>query len=53
MFGVAALVLFIIAAILAWQGHAHADAIAYAGLACLSVQTVFAWAPWTGRRPSP
>jgi hypothetical protein len=46
MFGLAALILFIIAAILAWLGHAHSDAVAYAGLACLAVHTVWPWSPW-------
>ena len=51
MFGIAAVVLFIIAAILAWSGLGHAEAIAYAGLACLAIHVVFPWSPWTGRRP--
>jgi hypothetical protein len=52
MFGVIAFVLFVIAAILAWIGKSHADAIAYAGLACLTVHMVFPWSPWAGaRRP--
>jgi hypothetical protein len=50
MFGLAALILFIIAAILAWLGKDHASAVAYAGLACLAVQNVWPWSPWTTRR---
>lgn len=50
MFGLLAFILFVIAAILAWTGQDHSAAIAYAGLACLALQTVWAWAPWTGRR---
>jgi uncharacterized membrane protein len=46
MFGIIAVVLFIIAAILAWLNHAHADAVAYAGLAFLAIEVVLAWRPW-------
>jgi hypothetical protein len=53
MFGLGAFVLFVIAAILAWTGHAHADAIAYAGLACLAIHLVWPWSPWTVRSRTP
>lgn len=46
MLGIIAFVLFVIAAVLAWGGKSHAEAIAYAGLAFLALQSVFAWAPW-------
>jgi len=46
VFGIAAFILFIIAAILAWTHGAHADAIAYAGAACAVAELVFSWRPW-------
>ena len=52
MFGLIAFVLFVIAAILAWYCRSHAEAIAYAGLACLAIQTAWPWSPWAGRAPS-
>jgi hypothetical protein len=52
MFGLVAFVLFVIAAILAWTSKAHADAIAYAGLACLAIHLVWPWSPWAGRGPA-
>lgn len=52
MFGLAAVILFIVAAILAWLAKGHADAVAYAGLACLAIHNVWPWSPWTAaRRP--
>ena len=52
MFGLIAFVLFVIAAILAWSAKSHAEAIAYAGLACLAIHLVWPWSPWTGRGPA-
>jgi hypothetical protein len=46
MLAVVAFVLFVIAAIVAFLGKSHSDAIAYAGLALLALQLVFPWAPW-------
>lgn len=49
MFGIIAFILFVIAAILSWAGGSgahHADAIAYAGLAALTIEVIFAWRPW-------
>ncbi len=46
MFGILAFILFVIATILGWNGNAHAAAIAYAGLAALTAEIVFAWRPW-------
>jgi hypothetical protein len=46
MFGILSFVLFVIAAVLAWNHAAHADAIAYAGAACAVIEVVFAWRPW-------
>jgi hypothetical protein len=46
MFGLIAFVLFVIAAIVAWLGKAHAEAIAYAGLACLAIHLVWPVTPW-------
>ena len=46
MFGIISVILFIIAAILAWIGKAHADAVAYAGLACFALQVVWPVTPW-------
>jgi hypothetical protein len=49
VFGILSFILFVIAAILAWTGGSaahHADAIAYAGGACLALEVVFAWRPW-------
>jgi hypothetical protein len=51
VFGLIAFVLFVIAAILAWSGKAHAEAIAYAVLACLAIQSAWPWSPWAGRTP--
>jgi hypothetical protein len=48
MFGIAAMILFIIAAILAWTGQARADAIAYAGLACFEAWRGRARLGWAG-----
>lgn len=46
MFGILAFILFVIAAILAWGGKDHAAAIAYAGLAALTIEVIFTWRPW-------
>jgi hypothetical protein len=46
MFGILAFVLFVIAAVLGWGHNDHAAAIAYAGLAALTIEVVFAWRPW-------
>lgn len=47
MLGILAFVLFVVAAILSWTGGSHhAEAIAYAGLACLTLEVIFAWRPW-------
>ena len=51
MLGIIAFVLFVIAAILAWLGKAHADAVAYAGLAFIALHSLWPWTPWaTSRR---
>ena len=47
MFGILAFCLFVIAAVLSWGHSAHADAIAYAGLAALAIEVIFPWRPWT------
>lgn len=49
MFGIFAFILFVIAAILSWQGTAAGHVLAFisAGLACLTAEVVFAWRPWT------
>jgi predicted N-acetyltransferase YhbS len=44
-FAVVAFILFVVAAVLAWMGKAHSDAVAYAGLACLAVDVA-----WPGAR---
>jgi hypothetical protein len=46
MFGILAFVLFVIAAVVGWNGGHHADAIAYAGAASAVIELVFAWRPW-------
>jgi uncharacterized membrane protein len=46
MFAIVAFVLFVIAAIVAFLGKSHADAIAYAGLAFLCLQLVWPFTPW-------
>jgi hypothetical protein len=51
--GFAAAVLFIIATILAWLGHAHSDAFAYAGLACLALQVALPYTRWGRGRAVP
>lgn len=48
--GIIAFILFVIAAILAWLGQRHADAVAYAGLAFLALDGLYVWRPW--RRPN-
>jgi hypothetical protein len=45
-FGILAFVLFIAATIMAWLGKNHADAVAYAGLAALTIQVAWHYAPW-------
>ncbi|HEY1705559.1 MAG TPA: hypothetical protein VGG75_38225 [Trebonia sp.] len=47
MFGIFAFILFIVAAVIGWNGNPHAAPLAYAGLACLTAEVVFAWRPWT------
>ncbi len=50
MFGLIAFILFVIATILAWTDKSisleHLLAVAFAGLAALALQTVWAWTPW-------
>jgi heme A synthase len=48
LFAIVAFILFAVAAILAWLGKTHSDAVAYAGLACLAVDIA-----WPGARTGP
>jgi hypothetical protein len=43
---IVAFVLFVIAAIMAWLGNSHAEAVAYAGLAVLALSFIWSWEPW-------
>jgi hypothetical protein len=56
MFGLIAFVLFVIACILALVDKTisvdRLIAVVAAGLAFLALQTVWGWAPWTGRGPN-
>lgn len=55
MFGLAAIVLFILAAVFQLaglaSGHLDAAVLAYAGLACLAIHVLYPWSPWTRRAP--
>jgi len=53
MIGLLAFVFFVVAAVMAWLGKRHADAVAYAGLAFLALAGIWQYAPWARTTPAP